>query len=251
MRIDWWTLAIQTVNVLVLIWILARFFFRPVSEIIARRQEEARKVLADADAARRQANEARISAEKAQADFGASRERLMNEARREAEKQRTEILDQATAEIARLRADADASTARNLATMENTLISRARGLAIEIARRLLQRLSTHVVIDMFLEALCEQVRQLSPQMRAAFVTEREGAAVEVTTAVELSHEEAARVRGALEKAFGSSLKLAFRCASEVLAGIELRSPHATLRSSWREDLDHIDKELARDGSHPD
>ena len=48
MHIDWWTLAFQTVNVLVLIWILARFFFRPVVDIVAKRQEEANKVLAEA-----------------------------------------------------------------------------------------------------------------------------------------------------------------------------------------------------------
>jgi F-type H+-transporting ATPase subunit b len=38
MHIDWWTLALQTVNALVLIWILTRFFFHPVMNIIAKRQ---------------------------------------------------------------------------------------------------------------------------------------------------------------------------------------------------------------------
>ena len=50
MRIDWWTLALQTVNVLVLIWILGRFFFRPVMDIVVKRQQEANKLLADAAA---------------------------------------------------------------------------------------------------------------------------------------------------------------------------------------------------------
>ena len=35
MTIDWWTLGLQTINVLILIWILARFLFRPVAKIIA------------------------------------------------------------------------------------------------------------------------------------------------------------------------------------------------------------------------
>ena len=55
MHFDWWTLALQTVNVLVLIWILARFFFRPVADIVAKRQAETNKLLADAAAAREQA----------------------------------------------------------------------------------------------------------------------------------------------------------------------------------------------------
>jgi len=29
MTIDWWTLGIQTVNVVILIWLLERFFWRP------------------------------------------------------------------------------------------------------------------------------------------------------------------------------------------------------------------------------
>ena len=41
MHIDWSTLALQTINVLILVWILARFLFRPVREIIAKRQAKA------------------------------------------------------------------------------------------------------------------------------------------------------------------------------------------------------------------
>ena len=73
MRFDWWTLALQTVNVLILIWILARFFFRPIAHIIAKRQDEMNKLFADAEAARKHAADARIEAEKARTDLGAER----------------------------------------------------------------------------------------------------------------------------------------------------------------------------------
>ena len=52
MRFDWTTLALQTVNVLVLLWLLRRFLFRPVVEIIAERKDAAEKLLAEAAAAR-------------------------------------------------------------------------------------------------------------------------------------------------------------------------------------------------------
>ncbi|MGB8423446.1 MAG: F0F1 ATP synthase subunit B, partial [Paraburkholderia sp.] len=55
MRIDWSTLALQTINALVLIWLLARFLFRPVAGIIAERQKAAQTLIADADAAKRAA----------------------------------------------------------------------------------------------------------------------------------------------------------------------------------------------------
>ena len=38
MRFDWTTLLLQTVNLLVLVWLLQRFLFRPVMAIIAERR---------------------------------------------------------------------------------------------------------------------------------------------------------------------------------------------------------------------
>ena len=55
MHFDWSTLVLQTVNVLVLLWLLRRFLFRPVVAIIAARKDAADKLLADAEAARAQA----------------------------------------------------------------------------------------------------------------------------------------------------------------------------------------------------
>jgi len=62
MRIDWWTLALQTFNVLVLVLILGRFLFRPVAAIIEERRAAAVKLLADAEAAKHEANAARDAA---------------------------------------------------------------------------------------------------------------------------------------------------------------------------------------------
>jgi len=52
MHIDWWTLGLQTVNAVILIWFLARFLFRPVADAIAGRQEAAGRLLAEAKAAK-------------------------------------------------------------------------------------------------------------------------------------------------------------------------------------------------------
>ena len=77
MHFDWWTLALQTVNVLVLIWLLGRFFFRPVMNIVAKRQAEANKLLSDAASARHEAAAVRSDAETARAEVGAEQDRLI------------------------------------------------------------------------------------------------------------------------------------------------------------------------------
>ena len=50
MEIDWWTLAIQTVNFLVVVWLLSRFLYRPVRRMIEAREADDRKAAEDAAA---------------------------------------------------------------------------------------------------------------------------------------------------------------------------------------------------------
>ena len=38
MQIDWWTLGLQTINFLIVIWLLSRFLYRPVRKIIEERE---------------------------------------------------------------------------------------------------------------------------------------------------------------------------------------------------------------------
>ena len=52
MHIDWSTLGLQTVNALVLIWLLAHFMFHPVADAIAGRQKAAVQLLDEAKTAK-------------------------------------------------------------------------------------------------------------------------------------------------------------------------------------------------------
>ena len=62
MRIDWWTLALQAANFLVLVWLLQHFLYRPVLAIIVERQQQTDGVLAEADATRTAAEGLRAGA---------------------------------------------------------------------------------------------------------------------------------------------------------------------------------------------
>lgn len=48
---DWWTLAFQAVNFLVLVWLLQHFLYQPVMEIMERRKSEVDQAYADGAAA--------------------------------------------------------------------------------------------------------------------------------------------------------------------------------------------------------
>lgn len=250
MHIDWSTLALQTVNVLILVWILARFLFRPVREIIAQRQAKTDAVLAEAVAARKQAAEAQAAVERARADIEAQREQLLATAQSDAAKEKARLLDAAKKEAADLRLEAESAAARERAAMEEALIARVKDLAVEIARRLLSRISPDAGLDAFVAGLCAQFNQLPPQTRAAFtpVTGQEEA-IEIVTATPLPAETRARVHQALEQIFGIDRQFTFRADPALIAGIEVHGRTASLRNSLREDLDRIVKELSSGDEH--
>jgi F-type H+-transporting ATPase subunit b len=247
MHIDWWTLALQTVNVLILIWILARFFFRPVVNIVAKRQEEANKLLADAAAARQQAAEARADADKVRAEIGAERDRLIAEARTSAQMEKSKLQANSSQEIAKLRSEAEAAIALDRIAAERAIIARASELSLEIAQRLLGRLPPEITLSAFLDGLCRELRALSSEARESLTSATAADhAVAVVTAAPLSEMDAGRVRDALKATFGSELAFEFRADPAVLAGIELHGRNTIVRNSWRGDLDRVRLELSRD-----
>lgn len=246
MHIDWWTLALQTVNVLVLIWLLGRFFFRPVMNIVAKRQEEASKLLSDAEAARQEAVAIRSDAETARAEIAAERDRLIGDARQAAGTEKSRLLAQSSQEIVKLRSDAQAAIARERATAEKAVGVHARELSVEIAQRLLACLPPGIGLTAFLDGLCREVQALSSEAKARLAAAAADDTIEVVTAAPLSSEESGRVCDDLNGVFGSETSFRFRVDPALIAGIEVHSRNMIVRNNWRADLDRIGEELGRD-----
>jgi F-type H+-transporting ATPase subunit b len=244
MHIDWWTLALQTVNVLILIWLLTRFFFRPVVKIVAERQRKASELLDDAARARRDAIEARTKAEQERDGVAAEREKLIAQAHDAAQLEKQNVLAQAEQEIDKRRDEADAAIARSQAAAEAAVIERAGSLAVDVARRLLDRFRAEDVLAAFIDETCRDLRALSPQARqnlgSAATAERP---IEVVSAMPLSDDNKRQIGTTLKEVFGRKLPLAFRSDPGIINGIELQTQNTIIRNSWRADLDRIRRRL--------
>lgn len=237
MQLDWSTLALQTVNLLILVWILARFFFRPVAAMVAKRQAEAKALLTDAAADRDAAAAARAEAAKALAALNAERDDKIAEARAAAEATRTGLLEKAADEAAKRRQDAEALIAQDRAAADQAILESAGALSVDIAGRLLARLPAASVQSAFVESLREAI-----ESRAADASPH-GEDVEVVSAAPLSKAQAERVRAAVEKGFGEGTPCRFRTDEALIAGVELHGRTLIILNSWRADLDAMRKEL--------
>ena len=244
MRFDWTTLALQTVNVLVLLWLLRRFLFRPVVEIIVARKDAADRLLADAAAARDQANAEAERAAQHEKELAAQSDQILAAARAAAEAERAQYLEQGKKELAQTRDAADARLVEERAQMRHELEEEARRLALTIASRLLDRVPAPAVTAALLQSLDTWLAALPADELRALA--HPGEAVEVVTAAPLDAASQAVCTEMLGRRLGSRVELRFATDPLLIAGVELRSGHARLRNSWRADLDRLAQELSRD-----
>jgi F-type H+-transporting ATPase subunit b len=247
MRFDWTTLALQTVNLFVLVWLLRRFLFRPVVAIITERRRAAEKLLSDA-AASLEAAQAEVkqvdSREKALAEEG---DRILVEARVAAKAEQAALLRQAKDDIDKAREAAQASLEQERVQIRRELETEAHRLAVTIASRLLARLPGQAPSTTLLQALDAWLTTLP--IAALHNLAIPGETLAVVTPAALDAATQASCADILRRRLGSDLAIRFETDASLLAGVELRGPHARLRNSWRADLDRIAEELSRDDRH--
>ncbi|MCA8091941.1 F0F1 ATP synthase subunit B [Burkholderia anthina] len=245
MRIDWWTFAFQTINVLVLVWLLSRFLFKPVARIIADRQQAAARLMQDAAAARDAAQQDRDRAANDLAAQEATRLERMRAAAAEAERFKASLLADARAQADTLRGAGEAAVAAMQQDARRANAARASQFAIDIAARLLGTLPASALVEGFIEPLAEAVRALPAEDRARLG--RDGEMLRLIAPRTLSDDELARCRSTLATALGHDTPLHADVDPALIAGLELVAPHVIVRNSFRHSLASLTSDLISHG----
>lgn len=244
MRIDWWTLGLQTINLLVLLWLLARFFFRPMTKVVADRQAAANQLLEDAKAERDKAAAATKAAEAERDQTAAAREAQLDAARKEAEAQRGKLIEAARADAQRQRSDAEAAIDHARGEAEAQLAHKANTLAADIAARLLEGPAARLPVAAFLPELEQALGALPDATRTALATNTSPASLVSARALDEADRQV--VDAAVARALGHVPVLSFDTDPALIAGLRLSGGMAVLDVNLRADLDRV---LARLDSH--
>ena len=241
MQIDWWTLGLQAVNALVLVWLLAHFLFRPVVDAIAARQKAAGQVLADAQAAKAAAEAEREKAAAETAHLVEHRNEAFKAAEAHAAAEKAELLAAAQAEADKLRAAAKAEIEAERRSEAFAAEDRAGRLAIDIATKLLDRLPEEARVAAFIDGIATGLAKLPEGTRASIGAN--GASVRLTAARAVTPQEVETCRKVLAGVLGHPVLVEVSVDPELIAGIELEAPHAVVRNSFRADLVRLRSEL--------
>lgn len=244
MHFDWWTLALQTVNFAVLVWLLHRFLYKPVLRLIDARKAEVQQQYDAAKAAEEKAEAHRVTAEAEHASIAAAREAALKAAAVQAEAAATARRAQAQREAAALLD----GTRKTLAAERDQALAEARRAALDLGTEVARRLLAEVPMTLREEAWLQRIEQRLAAMPA---DERDGllkqladgTTLQVVTAAPLPEEVAEHWRNTLHRPLGDGIAVTFQVDPTLVAGAELHFPTTILRFSWQSALTALRSEI--------
>ena len=241
---DWWTLALQTVNFAVLVWLLHRFLYKPVLRMIDARKAEVQKQYDEAKAAEEAAQAHLAAIESERAGLVSEREAALKTAAAQAEEAAKARRAQAEAEAAALLD----GTRKSLATERDKVLAEARKSALDLGIGFARRLLAEVPVKLRTEAWLERIERYlvalpKTEMDALVHQFDNGGALTVVTASPLASETAETWRDHLRRSLGDGTAIAFDANSDLMAGAELHFPSAVLRFSWQSTLVAVRSEI--------
>jgi F-type H+-transporting ATPase subunit b len=247
MGFDWSTFALQTINFVILVWLLHRFLYKPVLRLVDARRAEIEKQYSEARMAEAEAK-AQLTAVKSER-AGITRERAaaLTQAAAQAEEQAAARRAQAEHDAAALLAGAR----KTLADERAHVMAEARRAALDLGAEIGGRLLTEMPMKYRAEAWIERIEchlaALSPAERDALAKQLAGGIpLKVVTAGALSAEIADTWRSRLQQALGEQIAVDYAVNPMLIAGAELHFPNAILRFSWQSVLDAMRGEIEAD-----
>jgi F-type H+-transporting ATPase subunit b len=244
MSIDVWTIALQAINVLVLVWLLGRFFWRPLAAMIAARQVAAQQQLDTAAARRAEAEAALREAQAARAGLEVERAAMLQGVQAQQQAQRDALLDAARQQAQALLEAARAARDQEQEQARQAWRERAAQLALQMAQRLAARLDGAAVHEAFLGWLRAELAALPEATRVALA--RQG--LRLTSARALDAAAQQRCREAIAAALGAPAQIAFEVDAALLGGLELQAAELRIANSWRADLQSLRAPLLEGGN---
>lgn len=255
MQIDWWTLLFQTINFLILVWLLQRFLYRPVLAVIDRRRKATDELIESAKKARDEAEAQRAALEADREQIGRERDAMLAEARHDADDLRATMTSDARQEVDKVMAEGRDQLAREREDAVVDLHRHARTLAVGLADHVLHAVADERLDDAFFNAAIASLEDLPPDeleslRKAVAKSDRKTPAIRLVTAKELEPEQKARYQTALAGVLGGEAAVGYAVDGDLIAGVEIHLPHTIVHHSARSALDAAARDIDDDDAAP-
>ncbi len=174
MLINWFTVFAQAINFLILVWLLKRFLYKPILNAIDAREKGIAAQLADAEAKKAEAQKDRDDFQHKNEAFDKERAGLLKKATDDAKTERQRLLDEAQKDADALRAKRQEALQAEQRNLNTEIVRWTQKEVFAITRKTLADLAGASLEERMGDVFVGRVRALDrpakDQMAAAFKT---------------------------------------------------------------------------------
>jgi len=223
LELDWLTIAAQIANFLVLIWLLQRFLYTPITRAMAKREARIEERLADARHQRQEAEREAQALRERQRELDARAEEIMAEARREAEALKEQLEQDVRSEFAEKRANWQENLEQEKAELVRQLRKRMADQVVKVVRRTLSDFANTDLAEQLANEFARRLETLDgdnrTRLRAAAA--RPGTDAVIESGIDLPAVARRRIAQAVDDNLAGNIKLDFRTDEDVVLGVRL------------------------------
>lgn len=249
MDFDWTTFILEIINFLILIWILKRFLYQPVLNIIDKRRAGIDAALAEAKRTEEEAIALKQKNEQFLVDWENEKEKkhaeLAAELAQIREQKLTEIDNKINEEWQRRQILEE----RRQIGYERKVEEKAITQGTAFVSKLLSRLASPALENQLLTLLLEDLNQLSDEDKQAIIndaTTSPALQITIQSAFPLSDEQHEKLRSALADITKTKLPIEFQCNDALLAGLQITIGSWVLHANLRDELKFFSKPLSHE-----
>jgi len=244
MQLDWSTFILEIINFLILVWLLKRFFYRPVMDVIARRREEIQAKINQAEKIREESEALKAEYENRLSGWEEEKAAARQTLHRDIESERRRLQEELAASIEQEREKERVLNERKLRNERRNNERRALDKAHAFVSRLLTRLADRELEAGIVRVALEDLEKLSAEQKAVLKKSaaKPGTRPVVTSAYALSDTHRAAVEAALSGLLDQAVQCEYQTDPSLLAGLHIAVGAWMLQASLKDELKYFGEE---------
>lgn len=222
MLIDWFTVAAQIINFLILVWLLKRFLYQPILNAIDAREKRIAAELADAEGKKAEAAMEREEYRRKNGEFDRQLTALLNKVTSDAAAERQRQFDEARKDAEALRTKLQDGLRSEYRVLREEIARRTQAEAFAIARKALMDLSGASLEERMVDVFIRRLRELDSEEKQRLTSMlKPPIPVLVRSAFDLTPAQCASIEGAAGETLAAEIQVSFEIAPHLVSGIEL------------------------------
>lgn len=238
MELDWTTFILEMINFLILTWLLSHFLYRPVMNILRRRQQAIRQQLDDARDTQTRADNLKQRYETRLSDWEQERSQARQTLQGDLDEERRQRLKALQSELEQERDKARSADAHRLHEQQLALETQALLQGAAFCTRLLTRVASPELEQRLLQLTLDDLRQLDPAQRTTLeeAYRQSHHKIRVVSAFPLSQQGLAQLEQVFKDLFASSPNCSFALEPALIAGVRLHIGPWSLQANLQDEL---------------